>query len=228
MPSSNPDRLTMHQTNSPTQAVVRIPGCLLMEERTLTGRLGLRPLGVPASWRAGAEEVGGGFDSGLQMSFICMYVFGRGKDGRRRRSILLTTTDLPGARSSLQTPPPKQILSLAASSSENNGPIVAVCGGKGTGKSTLTRYLTHRLLSLQRREPGQGQESEQAGELGHRLLSLQQGKERAGVVYLDLDLGQPEMTPPGAFCLVDGWWVWGMGCCPLILSLIKNSHTHAY
>jgi polynucleotide 5'-kinase involved in rRNA processing len=52
----------------------------------------------------------------------------------------------------------------------HTGPIIAVCGGKGTGKSTLTRYVTHRLLS---------------------------GAGGGPVAYLDLDLGQPEATPPG-------------------------------
>lgn len=50
---------------------------------------------------------------------------------------------------------------------------MAVCGGKGTGKSTLTRYLTHRLLS----------------------------DESGRVLYLDLDMGQPETSPPGLVSL---------------------------
>jgi hypothetical protein len=53
------DSCHTRKSPQPQQAVVHLPGCLLMEESTLTGRLGLRPLTVPASWQTAAEEVGG-------------------------------------------------------------------------------------------------------------------------------------------------------------------------
>ncbi|GLD94566.1 hypothetical protein PINS_up003177 [Pythium insidiosum] len=49
---------------------------------------------------------------------------------------------------------------------------IVVCGGKDVGKSTFCRYLVNRLLSL------------------HDV-----------VAFLDTDLGQPELTPPGVVSL---------------------------
>ena len=54
-------------------------------------------------------------------------------------------------------------------------PTVFVSGPTGSGKSTLARFLANALLSSQAREPG--------------------------VAFLDLDLGQPEHTPPGCLSL---------------------------
>ena len=54
-------------------------------------------------------------------------------------------------------------------------PVVAVCGAKGVGKSTCARYLVHRLLS----RPGSP----------------------GRVAFLDCDVGQPELTPPGLVSL---------------------------
>ncbi|EEH36996.2 RNA processing protein Grc3 [Paracoccidioides lutzii Pb01] len=55
---------------------------------------------------------------------------------------------------------------------------VLTCGPKGSGKSTFNKYLLNHLLSL---PPTDG--------------SLQQGKR--GVAFLDLDPGQPELSPMG-------------------------------
>ena len=53
-----------------------------------------------------------------------------------------------------------------------------ITGAKGTGKSTLLRYMTNRLLSL-------------------RNNSNYNGSKIGGVAILDTDVGQPELAPPG-------------------------------
>lgn len=52
--------------------------------------------------------------------------------------------------------------------------IILICGAKGVGKSTFLRYLTNRLLS---------------------------SDEMEGMLILDADVGQPELTPPGVLGL---------------------------
>lgn len=80
------------------------------------------------------------------------------------------------APSSLQPPPgwAEAVRGLALSAERPPGlaPIVAVCGSKGAGKSTLARRLVNALLSRYGR-----------------------------VAYLDTDCGQPEFTPPGLVSL---------------------------
>lgn len=56
--------------------------------------------------------------------------------------------------------------------SRGAAPVVMVCGPRGAGKSTMARYLVNRLLGAARR-----------------------------VAFIDTDLGQPEMTPPGLLSL---------------------------
>lgn len=62
--------------------------------------------------------------------------------------------------------------SVVAASGEQAGVVTVVCGAKGVGKSTLARYLTNRLLSRHGR-----------------------------LAFLDCDVGQPELTPPGLVSL---------------------------
>lgn len=61
-----------------------------------------------------------------------------------------------------------------------------VCGPKGSGKSTFSRFLTNRLLTSQ-------------SSSGRRTRS---SKIDTGVIVLDLDPGQSEFCPPGTLSLV--------------------------
>lgn len=57
---------------------------------------------------------------------------------------------------------------------------ICIFGGKGVGKSTFTRWLTNRFLSYQPK---------------HNTNSPE-------VLFLDLDPGQTEFTPPGMISAV--------------------------
>lgn len=57
---------------------------------------------------------------------------------------------------------------------------MVVCGAKGVGKSTLARYLVNRCLG--------------------RFPPTTAGEE-SGVLFLDCDVGQPELSPPGLVSL---------------------------
>ena len=83
------------------------------------------------------------------------------------------------------------------------GTTAMVCGSKGTGKSSCARYLTHRLISARRDwlraqlgpvmvgTSGKGAFADSSKDPWHQV----------GVSFLDLDVGQPEMTPPGIVSL---------------------------
>ncbi|CAB9519931.1 Polynucleotide 5'-hydroxyl-kinase [Seminavis robusta] len=65
---------------------------------------------------------------------------------------------------------------------------LAICGGKGVGKSTFLRYMTNRILS--RDPPPQPKTSDQNDNTTPRQVAI-----------LDADVGQPEMSPPGMVTL---------------------------
>lgn len=62
-------------------------------------------------------------------------------------------------------------------------PKILVVGAKGNGKSTLCRVLINTMLTLKSSETGGSEEI------------------RNGVLFLDLDPGQPELAPPGIIYL---------------------------
>ncbi|KAL9181781.1 hypothetical protein ACHAXT_012124 [Thalassiosira profunda] len=69
--------------------------------------------------------------------------------------------------------------------SSQSGNRLLLCGAKGVGKSTLLRYAANRILSSQSRTSEGRSEGRQGGR----------------VAILDLDCGQPEMSPPGMLTL---------------------------
>ena len=72
--------------------------------------------------------------------------------------------------------------------SRKNHDRILLCGAKGVGKSTLLRYVTNRILSLQ--------SPNNAGE-----TSSKQIPSNRRVAILDLDCGQAELSPPGMLTL---------------------------
>lgn len=86
-------------------------------------------------------------------------------------------------------------------------PCIVVCGPKGSGKSTFLRYVTNMLLSAQREERRRVAQSEDddfgpvSGSAAQRTGADQDEQTLAGVVCLDLDVGQPEHGPPGFLSL---------------------------
>jgi len=82
------------------------------------------------------------------------------------------------------------------------GLVIAICGGKGTGKSTFGRYLAHRFLA-----------------------SLPPALPPAlppSVAYLDCDVGQPELTPSGLVSLS----LLSNSLPPSTFPLLGPPHTH--
>lgn len=78
---------------------------------------------------------------------------------------------------------------MADAASMQRAPVVVICGAKGAGKSTMARYIVNRILGSQR-----GSESRFFDEPKGRVGDL-------GVAYLETDVGQPELTPPGVVSL---------------------------
>lgn len=82
--------------------------------------------------------------------------------------------------------------------------MVAVVGSSGTGKSTLCRYLTNVLLSCQHARRNGGQRSPppaapspvEPHQRAFRCVCEDNGVGE-GVLWLDMDLGQPEFGMPG-------------------------------
>ena len=87
----------------------------------------------------------------------------------------------------LYSPPEwnKKLAELAADGTKSMPCLI--CGPKGSGKSTFTRLLTNRLLTLPKPSPGR---------------RTRASKEESGVLLLDLDPGQSEFCPPGTVSLV--------------------------
>lgn len=71
-----------------------------------------------------------------------------------------------------------------AATSQLNYKRILVCGSKGVGKSTFLRYMANRMLSVS---------------LPNKSLSYNSRKQY--VAILDLDSGQPELSPPGLLTL---------------------------
>ena len=71
-----------------------------------------------------------------------------------------------------------------AATSQLNHNRILICGAKGTGKSTFLRYMANRMLSAS---------------LPNR--SLLPNSRKQYVAILDLDSGQPELSPPGLLTL---------------------------
>lgn len=84
--------------------------------------------------------------------------------------------DSPTAPAATLTPPDWQQAVAAVlehnASGASGPPVVAVCGAKGVGKSSLGRLLVNQLLN-----------------------------QHPVVAYMDTDCGQPELTPPGMVSL---------------------------
>ena len=70
----------------------------------------------------------------------------------------------------------------------NNTNRILICGAKGVGKSTLLRYATNRILSLQ-------QSSNTEKSIDSKQCPT------SSVAILDLDCGQAELSPPGMLTL---------------------------
>ncbi len=81
----------------------------------------------------------------------------------------------------MSSPEWNELLSKSASSRSKDGKasVTMVCGPKSSGKSTFSRLLTNRLLTV----------------------SQPEGTELP-VAFLDLDPGQPEFSPPGQLSLL--------------------------
>ncbi|TAQ89875.1 hypothetical protein B7494_g1810 [Chlorociboria aeruginascens] len=104
--------------------------------------------------------------------------------------ILLSSTDGP-KKAFLQpiiSPPEwNEIMSRISAVPSEKAPIVMLCGPKSSGKSTFTKLLANKLLS--------------AAIANQKNLS---SKIRIlpGTALLDLDPGQPEISPPGQLSLI--------------------------
>jgi len=81
---------------------------------------------------------------------------------------------------------------IAMPTLETNNSKILICGAKGVGKSTLLRYATNRILSA----PASCDTGTSGSNNGSS--SLQQYPR---VAILDLDCGQPELSPPGMLAL---------------------------
>ncbi|ROV93523.1 hypothetical protein VSDG_06825 [Cytospora chrysosperma] len=103
---------------------------------------------------------------------------------RQTYQILSTTADGPkkAMLQDLKSPAlwNKKLADLVRPSRKES-PVVLVCGPKSSGKSTLSRILTNRLVT------GQGATKK-------RLWP--------GTAVMDIDPGQPEFSPPGVISLV--------------------------
>eukprot|EP00392_Amoebophrya_sp_AT5.2_P006162 g6172.t1 len=105
---------------------------------------------------------------------------------QRRRHLLGNRVLASVCRSPLSSPqedscpPPMRVpaewLSLFEAAKNKSKRCITVLGGKAAGKSALLRYLANRFLSAEAEE-GAGP--------------------RRDVYWLDADVGQPELTPPG-------------------------------
>lgn len=79
----------------------------------------------------------------------------------------------------------KKLASLVESISGREPSSMIICGPKGSGKSTFSKFLTNRLLTATKEGPD-----------GSAQPLVR------GVAILDLDPGQPEYAPPGTVSLV--------------------------
>ncbi|KAL9009359.1 MAG: hypothetical protein Q9173_005604 [Seirophora scorigena] len=88
----------------------------------------------------------------------------------------------------IETPSDWQALipALTSSSHAQQNKTLLVCGPKGSGKSTFSKMLTNALLTS-RQKPSYTNNS---------------SRDTPVVAFLDVDLGQPEFSPPGEISLV--------------------------
>jgi len=81
---------------------------------------------------------------------------------------------------------------IATPKFETNNAKILICGAKGVGKSTLLRYATNRILSA----PSSCDTCTAGSNNGSSSL-----RQYPRVAILDLDCGQPELSPPGMLAL---------------------------
>ncbi len=86
----------------------------------------------------------------------------------------------------LVSPPEWNALIGRCSTQEDPKPLsVLICGPKSSGKSTFSKLLTNKLLSS-----------------SMKAKNNENGKSTAGILFLDLDPGQPEYSIPGQLSLI--------------------------
>lgn len=86
-----------------------------------------------------------------------------------------------GYHSTVSPPEWNEVLSTSTSEKLKPGKasVTVICGPKSSGKSTFSRLLTNRLLTISTNQ-----------------------RTHSSLAYLDLDPGQPEFSPPGQLSLV--------------------------
>ncbi|GAB5036836.1 Hypothetical protein NocV09_05100050 [Nannochloropsis oceanica] len=163
--------------------ILHLPGAIVMEERVLVECLGLRPLHIPQSWKNTADEI------------ISLQATAQGTSSPATATTNGSSSNRSNSSNNNRSSKGKEMLKKEAQREGGRecGLVIAICGGKGTGKSTFGRYLAHRFLAS--------------------LPPALPPSLPPSVAYLDCDLKAKHLTlPPSLPLLVnmDGW-VRGLG-----------------